>query len=138
MVKVRIPVACSARARFRTRGTKKTLEPVGHESVISPAWEGSAVVLAPSTTRSPLPRPSPVADPFHPPRAQEDPFLPHHRDRLPQASRRCPPRVPRLVRPGEEAVQPRRSRYQGVAGQGCPAFRHRQEPPEEVSHHGLK
>ena len=65
MVKVRIPVACSARARFRTRGTKKTLEPVGHESVISPAWEGSAVVLAPSTTRSPLPRPSPVADPFH-------------------------------------------------------------------------
>ena len=92
MVKVRIPVACSARARFRTRGTKKTLEPVGHESVDFPAWEGSAVVLAPSTTPSLTSAPPlrMIADPFHPPRSQEDPFLPHHRDRLPQRRDRPP------------------------------------------------
>ena len=134
MVKVRIPVAYSPRARSRSAETKKTLEPEGQSQIPPACMHGRGRVQRTILTRV---TPTSHTDPFHPPRSQEDPFLPHHRDRLPQAPRRSSPGVPRLVRPAREAVQPRRSRHQGVAGEGCPALRHREEPPEEVSHHGL-
>ena len=82
MVKVRVAPRPASPSPRRLDATLETL--------LSGFHTPSASSLDPTPTSSSSLRPRP-ADSLHAPRPHSHAFLPHHRYRLPQASRRCPP-----------------------------------------------